>query len=45
VVDGAAAATEGVASSVAEAGSTAIDAAAQTAPDLTLGVLGENLPK
>jgi hypothetical protein len=45
VVDGAAAATEGVASSVAEAAPMAIDSAAQTVPDVTLGAIGENLPK
>ena len=45
VVDGAAAATEGVASSVAEAAPTAIDSAAQTVPGVTLGAIGENLPK
>ena len=45
VVDGATAATEGVASSVAEAGPTAIDSAAQALPDITLGAIGEDPPK
>jgi hypothetical protein len=49
VVDGAAAATEGVASSIAEAAPTAIDAATQAVPGVTpetidkLAAIGENL--
>jgi len=45
VVDGATSAAEGVAGSVAEAAPSAIDSAAQSLPDITLGAIGDRLPK